>query len=54
MTLLTLHRMIFFETTYIAPNGERFMSHDDAIDETIEWLKSKRVGCDYLQFYLGL
>lgn len=31
-----------FETTYIAPNGERFMSYDDAIDETIDWLKSER------------
>lgn len=30
------------------------MSHDDAIDETIEWLKSERGGCDYLKIYFGL
>ena len=39
----------FFETTYITPNGERFMSYDDAIDETIEWLKAERGGYDYLK-----
>lgn len=42
-----------FETIYIAPNGERFMSRDDAIDETIEWLKSERGGCDYLKIHFG-
>lgn len=43
-----------FDTIYIAPNGERFMSRDDAIDETIEWLKSERGGRDYLKIYFGL
>lgn len=41
-------------TIHISPNGERFMSYDDAIDETIEWLKSERGGFGYLEFYLGL
>ena len=43
-----------FETIYIAPNGERFMSRDDAIDETIEWLKSKRNGKSYLETWFSL
>lgn len=43
-----------FETIYIAPNGERFMSYDDAIDETIEWLNSKRNGKSYLETLFSL
>jgi len=43
-----------FETTYIAPNGERFYFHDDAIDETIEWLKNKKVNNSFLETYLCL
>lgn len=44
----------FFETTYIASNGEKFMSRDDAIDETIEWLNSKRNGKSYLETCFSL
>lgn len=39
---------------YIAPNGERFMSRDDAIDDTIEWLNSKRNGKSYLETLFSL
>lgn len=39
---------------YIAPNGEKFMSRDDAIDETIEWLNSKRNGKSYLETCFSL
>ncbi|HJI56690.1 MAG TPA: hypothetical protein OIL92_03610 [Oscillospiraceae bacterium] len=39
---------------YITPNGEKFMSRDDAIDETIEWLNSKRNGKSYLETCFSL
>lgn len=39
---------------YIAPNGEKFMSCDDARDETVEWLKSKKVNNSFLETYLCL
>lgn len=29
---------------YVASNGKRFMFRDEAIDENIEWLNSKRNG----------
>lgn len=43
-----------FDTIYIAPNGEKFMSRDDAIDETIGWLKNKKVNNSFLETYLCL
>ena len=39
---------------YITPNGEKFMSRDDAIDETIGWLKNKKVNNSFLETYLCL
>ena len=39
---------------YVAPNGNKFMSRDDAIDETIEWLNSKRNGKSYLETLFSL
>lgn len=34
---------------YVASNGNKFISRDDAIDENIEWLNSKRSGKSYLE-----
>lgn len=39
---------------YVASNGKRFMSHDDATDENIEWLNSKRNGKSYLETWFSL
>lgn len=39
---------------YVASTGERFMSRDDAIDETIGWLKNKKVNNSFLETYLCL
>lgn len=39
---------------YVAPNGNKFMSRDDAIYETIEWLNSKRNGKSYLETLFSL
>lgn len=39
---------------YVASNGNKFISRDDAIDETIEWLKSKRNGKSYLETWFSL
>ena len=39
---------------YVAPNGNKFISCDDARDETIEWLKSKRNGKSYLETCFSL
>lgn len=43
-----------FEISYIAPNGESFYFYDDAIDETIGWLKNKKVNNSFLETYLCL
>ena len=34
---------------YVASNGNKFISRDDAIDDTVEWLNSKRNGKSYLE-----
>lgn len=39
---------------YVASNGNKFISRDDAIDETVEWLNSKRNGKSYLETWLSL
>lgn len=39
---------------YITPNGERSIFRDDAIDETVEWLNSKRNGKSYLETLFSL
>lgn len=39
---------------YVAPNGNKFISCDNARDETIEWLKSKRNGKSYLETLFSL
>lgn len=39
---------------YVASNGNKFISRDEATDENIEWLKSERGGRDYLKIYFGL
>lgn len=39
---------------YVASNGNKFISSDDAIDENIEWLNSKRNGKSYLETWLSL
>ena len=39
---------------YVASNGNKFISRDDAIDENIEWLNSKRNGKSYLETLFSL
>ncbi|MFR2207577.1 MAG: hypothetical protein ACLS59_08570 [Clostridia bacterium] len=39
---------------YVASNGNKFISRDDAIDETVEWLNSKRNGKSYLETLFSL
>ena len=39
---------------YVASNGKRFMFRDEAIDENIEWLNSKRNGKSYLETLFSL
>lgn len=39
---------------YVASNGNKFISCDDAIDENIEWLNSKRNGKSYLETLFSL
>lgn len=39
---------------YVAPNGERSIFRDDVIDETVEWLNSKRNGKSYLETWFSL
>jgi len=39
---------------YVALNGKRFMFRDEAIDENIEWLNSKRNGKSYLETWFSL
>lgn len=39
---------------YVASNGNKFISRDVAIDETVEWLNSKRNGKSYLETWLSL
>lgn len=39
---------------YVASNGNKFLSRDDATDENIEWLNSKRNGKSYLETLFSL
>lgn len=39
---------------YIAPNGNKFIDSESAIDETVEWLNSKRNGKSYLETWFSL
>ena len=39
---------------YVASNGNKFISRDDAIDENIGWLNSKRNGKSYLETLFSL
>ncbi len=39
---------------YVASNGNKFISRDDAIDDTVEWLNSKRNGKSYLETLFSL
>lgn len=39
---------------YVASNGNTFISHDEATDENIEWLNSKRNGKSYLETWFSL
>lgn len=39
---------------YVASNGNKFLSRNDATDENIEWLNSKRNGKSYLETLFSL
>lgn len=39
---------------YVASNGNKFISRDDATDDTVEWLNSKRNGKSYLETLFSL
>lgn len=39
---------------YVASNGNKFISRDEATDENIEWLNSKRNGKSYLETLFSL
>lgn len=39
---------------YVASNGNKFLSRDDATNENIEWLNSKRNGKSYLETLFSL
>jgi|GEM_PF-3105302 hypothetical protein len=39
---------------YVASNGNKFIDSEGAIDENIEWLKSKKVNNSFLETYLCL